>query len=208
MISGVTAISVGLSPALAFAMSVVIFAGAAQLAMVQLIGEGAAALVIIFTALMINLRFVMYSLALAPHFKTLSHGWKWLLSYVLTDQAFAISITHYAQHPEDRFKHWYYLGAAASLWLVWQIATAAGILLGAQVPPSWSLDFAIPLNFLALLIPLLKDRPNLAAAAMAGFVAVAAHSLPFNLGLLSGALSGILVGVLLERLQPQPTHED
>jgi 4-azaleucine resistance transporter AzlC len=199
LISGVTAVGVGLSDALAFGMSFLIFAGASQLAVVQLIGDGAVALAIITTAALINLRFVMYSASLAPHFRRLPLAWKCLLAYVLTDQAYAVSITHYMQDdPDEAAKHWYFLGTALPLWVTWQISTAVGIFVGAQVPPEWSLDFAIPLNFLALLIPAIKGRTTVVAAVVAGVVAVAAFHVPFNLGLMIGALSGVLVGLLVD----------
>ena len=200
MICGVTAIKAGLSPAAAMGMSVFIFAGASQLAAIQLLAQGALPAVIVFTALVINLRFAMYSASLAPHFQHLPKRWRWPLAYLLTDQAYAMSINHYLNTSTVPLahKHWFYLGIASTMWLVWQPATAAGILLGAAVPSSWSLDFAIPLTFMALLIPGLRDRPTLVAALVGGGVAVFATALPFNLGLVLAAVSGIAAGLVAE----------
>lgn len=202
MICGVTAVKAGLSPAAAMGMSVLIFAGASQLAAIQLLAAGALPLVIVFTALVINLRFSMYSASLAPHFQHLPKRWRWPLAYLLTDQAYAMSINRYLSGAPSahEHKHWFYLGVAVTMWFTWQPATAAGILLGAAVPASWSLDFAIPLTFMALLVPGLRDRPTLIAAGVGGGVAVLAAALPFNLGLVLAAVSGIAAGVVAETL--------
>ena len=100
--------------------------------------------------------------------------------------------------PPDR-RHWYFLGAGLALWTTWQLSTAAGILLGARVPPSWSLEFALPLTFIALLAPILKDRPAVAAAVAAGAVGVIGAGWPYKLGLVAAALAGIAAGVWADR---------
>lgn len=200
MISGVAAVGIGIPAVLALAMSFIVFAGSAQLAAVQLIGVGSAVFVVILTALIVNLRFMMYSASIAPHFKPLSTTWKWLLAYLLTDQAYAVAITHFNQQDTDTTnKHWYFFGAALVFWITWQTSTAVGVFLGAQVPTSWSLDFTIPLTFMVLVFPAIKDRAAAAAAVCAGVVAVMVAAMPFNLGLITAALSGILVGLLVER---------
>ncbi len=200
LVFGVTAAGSEVGSGLGYATSVIIFAGAAQLATVQLITAGSTAAVVIATALVINARHLMYSAALAPHFREFPPGWRVSLPYVLTDQAFAVAITRYDQDTDPDYKRWFFLGGAMSLWLTWQVTTGAGVALGASVPASWSLDFAIPLVFLALLVPAMKDRPSVAAAAVAGIVAVAAHDVSYNLGLIIGALAGITTGVVTERI--------
>jgi len=85
------------------------------------------------------------------------------------------------------------------MWLVWQVGTLTGALLGSQLPESWSLDFAIPLVFIALVVPALKDRPAIAAAFVSGLVASLAAGLPFNLGLPVAVVLGILTGMLVGR---------
>lgn len=204
MIAGIAALEAGLSPGAALAMSFVIFAGSAQLVAAQLMGQGTLPLIVILTALVINLRFTMYSASIAPHFQGLSGRWRWTMAYFLTDQAYALSITRYTLDPQAPGKHLYYLGAALPLWLVWVASCAAGVFLGAGVPASWSLDFTIPLSFLVLLIPSIIDRATLAAAVTGGGVAVAAAGLPYNLGLFLAAASGIGAGLLVEQLQPPP----
>lgn len=197
LISGAVSVAAGLSGWEAMGMALIIFAGAAQLATVQLLEAGAAWPVVVLTAAVINLRFLMYSASIAPHFQTLSLRWKGLIGYLLTDQAYALPIVRFQKGNVPQ-KHVYYLGVAATLWLVWQAGTLAGIVLGAQIPPAWSLDFSIPLMFLALLVPAVVDRPASAAALVAGSVSILSTALPFNLGLVLGALAGIWAGVLVE----------
>lgn len=208
MIAGIAPIETGLGGELAMAMSLLIFAGAAQLATVQLLADGALPLVIVFTALVINLRFVMYSASLAPHLRHLSAPQRWPLAYLMTDQAYAVSITRFLRHDEaaQQHRHWFFLGAAVCMWLPWQLATLAGVWLGTGVPPDWGLDFAIPLTFMALLVPALKTRPGVMAAAGAGVTATLAAPLPFNLGLILAAVVGIGAGLLSEMHQQRRTR--
>ena len=199
LIFGVTAAGSAIGGGLGYATSIIIFAGAAQLATVQLLTAGSAAAVVIATALVINARHLMYSAALAPHFREFPAGWRLALSYIMTDQAFAVSITRYDTESDVDYKRWFFFGGAISLWITWQVTTGLGVILGASVPASWSLDFAIPLVFLALLVPAVNTRPNLVAAVVGGLVAVLANGVSYNLGLIIGALSGIAAGVVAER---------
>lgn len=201
MIYGVTAVSMNLPADQAMGMSVIVFAGAAQLVALQLISSGAPVFVILLSTFFVNLRFMMYSASLAPYFKEVSGKQKGWLAYLLTDQAYAIAITHFTENAHAAYKPYFYMGAGVALAVTWQICTAVGIFLGTQVPASWSLDFAIPLTFLALVFPTLKDRPAALAALAAGVTAVLAASLPFNLGMILAALTGIFVGILAESSQ-------
>lgn len=200
VIAGIAAIEAGLGTIQAYAASPIVFAGASQLAMMDLIGRGAAPVVIVATALVINARMAMYSAGLAPVFRELSPLRKAYGSYVLTDQGFAVSVLRYDRVDEslrDRFA--YYMGASMGLWTTWQIGTIVGVILGTGVPESWSLDFAIPLVFMALLVPAIKDRGTGIAAAVGSFAAVALIGLPLNLGLLVASALGIVVGAIGHR---------
>jgi 4-azaleucine resistance transporter AzlC len=198
LISGVAAINAGLSFGAALGMSVIVFAGSAQLVAVQLIGSSAPVLVTILSACIVNLRFMMYSASLAPYLKHVSPRWKWLLSYLLTDQAYALTITRFSEQRASSYTHWYFFGAGLALWITWQLGTIVGVVLGAQIPDSWSLDFTIPLTFLALVVPAIKDRAVAAAAVTAGLTALAAATLPYRMGLITAALLGIVVGLVVE----------
>ena len=198
MIYGILAISVGVPANAAQAMSVIIFAGSSQFVSAQLFGLSVPAIINLFTVGVINLRHALYSASIAPYLQKLPTRWKWILAYLLTDEAYAVSIIHYQQEGDDRIKHWFFLGSGLTLWTTWQLSTAAGIYLGASVPASWSLDFTLALTFIALVVPAIKDRASLGAAIAAGFVAVALFNLPLKSGLLAASLIGILVGLLLE----------
>jgi 4-azaleucine resistance transporter AzlC len=197
MIYGVLALGAGLPPSAAQAMSSIIFAGSSQFIATQMLGS-APALVILITVAVVNLRHALYSASLAPYLRPLSPAWKWLLSYLLTDEAYAVGIVRYQQEDVDPHKHWHLLGAGITLWSGWQISTAAGVFLGAVVPSSWSLDFTLALTFIALITPTLRDRPTLAAAVSAGITALLTYGLPLKLGLIAAALAGIVVGLLVE----------
>jgi len=200
LIAGAAAVTIGLTAIHAIGLSMIVFAGAAQLATIELLGNNSPALVVVATALIINARHIMYSASLGPHFRDLSVPRKVLGSYLLTDQAYAISISRFVDVEEPLSKRFaYYLGAGSTMWITWQLSTAAGALLGAAVPEAWSLDFAVPLVFLALLVPAVRDRADLVAALAAAGLAIAAVDLPFNLGLLVAAVGGIAAGVLVER---------
>lgn len=201
MIFGVTAVNLNVPALQAMGMSLIVFAGAAQLVALQLINGGAPLLVILASTFFVNLRFLMYSASIAPHLQEASGPRKGWLAYLLTDQAYAVAITHYNENPDAPYKPYFFLGAGVALAGTWQIGTAVGIFLGAQIPASWSLDFAMPLTFLALVFPALKDRPAALAAAAAGLTAVLAAPLPYNLGLIIAALTGIFVGYLAESRQ-------
>jgi 4-azaleucine resistance transporter AzlC len=201
MIYGALAINAGLSTLAAQIMSSLVFGGSAQFITTQLVREAAPGLVILLTIAVVNLRHMLYSASLAPYLASLSTRWKGLLAYLLTDEAYAPTVIHYEKEGATPFGHFFLLGAGLTLWINWQISTALGIFLGAAIPESWSLDFALPLTFIAMVVPVLKDRPAIAAAVSAGVVALFAHTLPYQLGLIVAALVGIIVGTLLEKRQ-------
>jgi 4-azaleucine resistance transporter AzlC len=201
MIFGVLALGAGIPPAATQSMSAIVFAGSAQFVVAQLFGLGAPGLVIVLTGAVVNLRHALYSASVSPYLRSLHPAWRWLLAYLLTDEAYAVVITHYQQDEEDDppgLSHWFFLGAGLALWGTWQASTAAGILLGTVIPASWSLDFTLALTFIAIVVPTLKDRAVTIAALAAGVTAMLALGLPYKLGLFSAALVGVLTGLWSE----------
>ena len=198
LIYGALALNAGLSKAAGQVMSFTVFAGSAQFIAAQLVHENTPGFVIVLTIAVVNLRHMLYSASLAPYLAALPVRWKVLLSYLLTDEAYAPTVLHYEKEGLTPQAHWFLLGAGGVLWLDWQLGTALGIFLGAAIPESSLLDFALPLTFIAMLVPVLRGRPAIAAALSAGVVALIAYSLPYKLGLIVAALVGILVGTLLE----------
>jgi len=206
MICSVAAISVGLTPFEAIGMNFIVFAGASQLAVLQLMGEGAFWLVMLLTAWVINLRFTMYSASLAPYLQKEPLHRKAPFAYILSDQAFGVTMSHFANEMPAN-PAWYYYGVAAAIWATWNISAIVGALLGTLVPESWGLDFAFPLSFMALMFAALKDRPTVLAAVAGGLIAVLARGLPYNLGLVLAALLGIGTGVLAESMSNKKLQE-
>ena len=199
VVTGVAMAAGGIPPLEAIMMSLIIFAGASQLAATQLLGATAPVAVILVTVFFINLRHVMYSASMRVHLRGLPLRWCLGLGYLLTDNSYALCVSRYTQHPETGGKHWYCLGVSLPIWLTWQVATALGVVAGAAVPQAWKLDFAAPLAFVALSVPLLRDRAMVAAALAAGITVVVAHPLPLRIGLVLAAVSGIAAGLLAER---------
>ncbi len=197
LIAGFAAIEAGLTPAHAVGFSLAVFAGASQLAAIDLLGTGSNLLVVIGTALIINSRMLMYSASLAPELVDVPTRKRAAAAYVLVDQAYALSIVRYRRAPEAPHRLAYYLGTAAILWVTWQIATVVGALIGDAIPDRVPLGFAVPMTFLAILIPNVTDRPTLAAAVTAALITTAAAPLPANLGMPLGTVTGIALGTFL-----------
>jgi len=200
LITGVSAIGVGMVPGDAVLMSGLVYAGAAQLAAFSLMGPGASIWVIVLTIAMVNLRFVMYSASIAPWLRRYGIASRLLVAYLMVDQAYALGVLKFRREDADFPRREYMLGMGVTMWLAWMAATAAGAILGAQLPPEWQLDFAVPLSFLALLVPVVRTRPMLVAALTGGSLALALAPLPYNLGLVVASLSGIAAGAVAERL--------
>jgi len=176
--------------------------------MAQLWAQQTPIFVILVTVLIVNLRHGLYSASVAPYMQHLSKTWKGILSYLLTDEAYAVVITHYRQESQKADnpsvitsgkQHFFFLGAGLALWVTWQLSTAVGILLGSIIPESWALDFTLTLTFIALVVPTLKGKPEIVAALVGGTVAIIGSSWPLKLGLLCGALAGILAGLWSDR---------
>ncbi|WP_135823347.1 AzlC family ABC transporter permease [Halorussus ruber] len=201
VIAGVATVGAGFDPVQAAAFAGMLFAGAAQVAAVELIGERAPLTVVVLTALVVNLRYLMYSASLGAHFRDLSARWKLVVSFFLLDVTYALSVAKFegpnAPDPTGEGR-WYYLGTAVPLWATWVGSSVVGIVFGARVPSSWQLDFAIPLLFMGLLFPALDDAPSYLAGVVAGLLAIVGVGLPFNVGILVAALGGIVAGVLAE----------
>jgi 4-azaleucine resistance transporter AzlC len=201
LIYGALAVQAGLSIPLAVAMSSIVFAGSAQFAATQLFAAGAPGPVIVGTVFTINVRHVLYSASVAPYLRRLGRRWTWLLAYLLTDEAYAVAITRFQQPGNRTNRHWYLLGAGLTLWVGWQASSACGVLLGTHLGDALGLSFVVPVTFIALVVPALRDRPTVAAALTGGVVAVAAGGLLYGLGIIVGAVAGIATGALLDRDQ-------
>jgi predicted branched-subunit amino acid permease len=198
LITGVAMVASGIAPSAAMAMSVIVFAGASMIASAQLLASGAPAAMVVIATLFINVRFMMYSASLRPHLIGAPLGWRLLAGYLVADGAYALSLGRFAEQREGS-KLAFFLGAGAAIWVAWQAAVLAGILVGAGLPASWRLEFAAPLAFIAMSVPLLRDRAMVAAALAAGVTVLATHGLPLRLSIPLAALVGIGAGLAIKR---------
>ncbi|MGB9963417.1 AzlC family ABC transporter permease [Halobacterium sp. CBA1126] len=194
---GAAAVQAGFSGVQIVAMSATVFGGASQLAAIDLLASDAPLVVVALTAVVVNLRYTMYSAAIAPHFRRLSERWRLVCAQFLLDTTFAIAVTEY-ERDEDTDRLAYYLGIAAAIYVTYVGGTVAGVVFGDRVPDGLQLDFAVPLLFLALLAPSVSDEPTAVAAAVGGFVAVAAVGAPMNVGVVIAGLAGVTAAVLAD----------
>jgi len=201
LVCGVAAQAAGLSPFETVAMAAIVFSGAAQIVATQLIAAEAPVAVIVLTCFVVGLRFLMYSAAMAPHLKPLPARWRHVLAFVLTDQAFAAAIRRFRASDNPGVGASYFLGTGVLLWSAWLVSNLVGFLAGNVIPAAWSLDFIVPLCFLALLVPALEDGPARVAALAAGVAVVTLDALPMRLSLICGGLLGIVAGLLAESLR-------
>lgn len=210
MLFGVIATEAGLNLAEVMGFSVLVIAGAAQVTALSLMNENAPVLIVVFTALAVNMRMAIYSAALVEHFGAFPLWKRAVAAYWLFDQPFAmtsVDITKNPQRPRDE-RFGFYLGVAIPLGILWYVVTYLGATIGDLLPTDIGMEFAIPATFLALVAPLLRSLPHLAAAftSVAGTLAFA--SLPFNSGLLLAALLALIVGAEIEKRLERRRSED
>jgi predicted branched-subunit amino acid permease len=187
----------GMNPLVGWSSSWVVFAGAAQLTLITLLGSGAALVAAVGTALVVNARHLMYSAALAPTFQRQPRWFRRLGPYLLIDQVFALMAVRPDEEP-DRFRT-YYLAVGITFWTLWLGVTALGVLIGPVIPQEWNLEFAVPILFIGLLVLGIDRWPKVVAAVVGAVATYLAAGLPNRTGLLVGAAVGILAGTVAER---------
>jgi predicted branched-subunit amino acid permease len=202
LVLGATIVSSALPNLAGWATSPLIFAGAAQLAVIDLLGAGVPTVVVLATVVVINLRHVMYSGALAPWFRDSPLSWRLVAPHLLADPVYTLSAVRFREIPGERERRIYYGTLGAALMTAWMSMTALGILVGAALPVMLDLELAVPLVFLALLGPTVTDRPAAVAAAVGAGATVAAQGLPLRLGLIVGALSGVGAALVFDLARP------
>lgn len=197
---GAVATEAGLDLAHTMGMTVAVIAGAAQFTAIAMMTDQAPVLIVLLTALAVNLRMAMYSASLAPYLGAAPVWQRALAAYLMVDQAYAVAFSEYERAPAMplRARVAYYFGAAAPVCGPWYAATWAGAVAGAAIPPEFALDFAVPVTFLALAAPMLRTLAHAAAAAVSVALALALAFLPWNLGLLVAALAAMAAGARTE----------
>lgn len=194
LVAGAAVIHAGMGVTEAMAMSLLVNAGASQIVATTIFDAGAPLWVALATALIVNARMFIYSTSIAPVFAD-TPGWlRPILGHMLVDQNYASTMTK-GRLRDDIDVVPYYVGAWVALASVWQLSNLAGALLGPLVPPEWGLEFAVPLVFLAMLAPAIKDNTAIGVAVVTGLAAaVLVPLLPLQLGLVVALLAGMGYG--------------
>ncbi len=207
LLFGVVATEAGLSVAQTLGFSVAVIAGAAQFAAVQLMVDNAPTMIVLATALAVNLRMAMYSASLAPYLGRAPLWHRAVLSYFLVDQSYALSLAKYETTPDmpTPSKLAYFFGNMAVTAPIWYASTLLGALVGTRIPPEYALDFAVPITFLALIGPMLKTAAHMMAALTSITLALLMAFMPYNLGLMVAAVAAMMVGAQVELITARRT---
>ena len=202
LVAGVAMVKTGLTTLQALAMTLFVYAGSAQMAVLPLIAAGAPVWVAVLTAAIVNLRFVIFSATLWPYFGHLPLVRRMLLGNFAADMTMAMFIAHQDpdSDPSSARNRWLYLGISAATWVTWQSASIAGILLAEYVPARWGLEFAAILALIVMMAPMLHGRPAIAGCVAAAVVAVLAGALPLKLGLVLAVIAGVAVAMSADLL--------
>jgi predicted branched-subunit amino acid permease len=201
IIFGAIGIELGFGPYVTYATSIIIFSGASQIVFFQLLSAGATSLVAITSSSVISTRHLLYGAVVNQYLSNLSLYWKIGLSYILTDQAFAVSNEYFKKNKNEKFKHYYLLGSGITLWIVWQLTTIIGILLGSIVPEELGLTFTIPLTFLALLINYFRKIDHLIVIIISGILSIILYDAPFKSYIIFSSLVSLLIAYLIVKMR-------
>ncbi len=198
IIYGVIGMELGLGPYITLGASIIMFAGASQIVLLQLFSGGASSLVMLSSVGAVNSRHLLYGAVLSEHLSTLRLTWKIILSYVMVDQAFAVSNTYFKNNENNKNKHFHLLGSGYMCWTTWQISTIIGIVMGSIIPDELGLSFTISLTFLALLINDFRKFKNVIVMLVSGIVATIGYNIiPFKAYIIVSAISALIVATLL-----------
>jgi predicted branched-subunit amino acid permease len=207
---GLLATEAGLSVFETLSFSVAVIAGAAQFTALQLIQEDAPTLIVLVSALAVNLRMAMYSASLTPWIGAAPLWQRALAAYVTVDQSYVVSVAQFERAPDMTIpqRMGYFFGVVFSVAPLWYLFTFLGAVLGARVPDAWALDFAIPITFLAMIAPMFRTLGHVVAALVSVVVAIACVNVPYSLGLIIAGLCGMIAGaqteVWMTRKEPRP----
>lgn len=207
MVSGVAMIKAGLTIPQALFMTFAMYAGSAQLATLPLITSGVPIGIILLTAAVVNLRFLIYGIGLAPAFRRFSWPRRIALGFFNADLGFVLFVPRYQEEPNRPCPVWLYMGVVGGAWFVWQAMTLVGIFLGGRIPTDWGLEIAGSLALLALVVPLLNNVRVIVGAAVALGVALVGIDWPMRLGMITAVLAGTAAAMLMEFVAPPPAAQ-
>ena len=197
IIFGAIGIDLGFSPIITYATSLIIFGGASQIVFIQLLSGGASSLVAITSVGVINSRHFLYGAVLTEYLEKLTLIKKLMISYLVTDQTFAVSSRYFKNHKINDNSHYHLLGAGITLWTTWQLTTIIGIFLGSIVPDEWGLKFAIPLTFLAIIVNEFRKLDHVLVMLISGISSLIFFDIPFKAYIIITPLIGLLSALLI-----------
>ena len=198
---GILGIEVGLTNIQTFLLSIIIFAGVSQIVFAQLFSTFTPSFIIVGTIGIVNLRHILYGVSLSSYLKKLSLKWRIILSYLITDEAFAISYKRFSEEKKTKYMHFHLLGTGITLWTSWQISTLIGIFIGPSIPNSLNLEYVIPLSFIAIVVVSINTKIKLIVFIMSALFSILLRDLPWNLWIITSALISIIIGVLISNFR-------
>ena len=198
---GILGIEVGLTNIQTYLLSIIIFAGVSQIVFAQLFSTFTPSFIIVGTIGIVNLRHILYGVSLSSYLKKLSLKWRVILSYLITDEAFAISYKRFSEEKKTKYMHFHLLGSGITLWISWQISTLIGIFIGPSIPNSLNLEYVIPLSFIAIVVVSINTKIKLIVFIMSALFSILLRDLPWNLWIITSALISIIIGVLISNFR-------
>ncbi|MQF83607.1 MAG: AzlC family ABC transporter permease [SAR202 cluster bacterium] len=198
---GILGIEVGLTNIQTYLLSIIIFAGVSQIVFAQLFSTFTPSFMIVGTIGMVNLRHILYGVSLSSYLKKLSLKWRIILSYLITDEAFAISYKRFSEEKKTKYMHFHLLGSGITLWTSWQISTLIGIFIGPSIPNSLNLEYVIPLSFIAIVVVSINTKIKLIVFIMSALFSILLRDLPWNLWIITSALISIIIGVFISNFR-------
>ena len=198
---GILGIEVGLTNIQTYLLSIIIFAGVSQIVFAQLFSTFTPSFMIVGTIGIVNLRHILYGVSLSSYLKKLSLKWRIILSYLITDEAFAISYKRFSEEKKTKYMHFHLLGSGITLWTSWQISTLIGIFIGPSIPNSLNLEYVIPLSFIAIVVVSINTKIKLIVFIMSALFSILLRDLPWNLWIITSALISIIIGVLISNFR-------
>ena len=198
---GILGIEVGLTNIQTYLLSIIIFAGVSQIVFAQLFSTFTPSFIIVGTIGIVNLRHILYGVSLSSYLKKLSLKWRVILSYLITDEAFAISYKRFSEEKKTKNMHFHLLVSGITLWISWQISTLIGIFIGPSIPNSLNLEYVIPLSFIAIVVVSINTKIKLIVFIMSALFSILLKDLPWNLWIITSALISIIIGVLISNFR-------
>ncbi|MQF93879.1 MAG: AzlC family ABC transporter permease [SAR202 cluster bacterium] len=198
---GILGIEVGLTNIQTYLLSIIIFAGVSQIVFAQLFSTFTPSFIIVGTIGIVNLRHILYGVSLSSYLKKLSLKWRIILSYLITDEAFAISYKRFSEEKKTKYMHFHLLGSGITLWTSWQISTLIGIFIGPSIPNSLNLEYVIPLSFIAIVVVSINTKIKLIVFIMSALLCILLRDLSWNLWIITSALISIIIGVLISNFR-------